>query len=109
MSQAVTPDLEPSSDLSSPPADPSHQDTGSCPDAPAPASCPDSPVVETSTVDTCSGETAEVADHTETETSAERQVTECDQPVNLDPENPEDLEVCMRRWDVLTHAVGNKL
>lgn len=103
MSQAVSPDLEPSPDLTSPPPDPPHKDPGCCQDVPAslaPASSPEGLIhQELSTVDACTGETGQVVNQTELETPAERQVVECDQPVSLEPESTEDVEVCMR-WDL---------
>lgn len=101
MSQAVSPDLEPPPDLSSPPTGPLQQDTDSCQDVPATfgsASSPESLIHhesagDMSTVDTCPGETAEVTNETEMETPAERRVVECDQPVSLDPERTEEVEV----------------
>lgn len=103
MSQAVTPDTEPSphhssqpADLSSPPAGPPHNDAGSCQVVPATTSSSESLVEDPSTVDTCTSNAAEVTKQTERETPAEDQVIECDQPVNLEPETTEDPEVCMR-------------
>lgn len=102
MSRAASPDLEPSPDLTSPPTGPLQQDTDSCQDVPATlgsASSPESLIHhestgETSTVDTCTGETAEATNWTETESPAEGRVIECDQPVSLDPESTADVEVC---------------
>lgn len=102
MSQAVSPDLEPSPDLISALTGPLQQETDSCEDIPATpgsASSPESLVHHESTgdvpsVDSCIGETAEVTNQTEMETPAEDQLIECDQPVSLDPEITEDVEVC---------------
>lgn len=102
MSQAVSPDLEPSPDLTSPPTGPLQQDADSCQDVPAALGSASSPETlihhestgEMSTVDTCPGETAEATNQTEMETPAEHQAVECDQPVSLDPERTEDVEVC---------------
>lgn len=103
MSQAVSPDMEPSPDLSSPPADfssppagPLHEDAGSSQVVPLAASSPESLIEDTSTVDTYASNAPEVTKQTEIETPAEGQVIECDQPVNLEPETTEDPEVCMR-------------
>lgn len=93
MSQAVSPDLEPSPDLSSPPTGPLQREAGSCQDVPAalgPASSPEGLIHHEA-----SGEMSTVDTHqTEVETPAERQAVECDQPVSLDPETTEDVEVC---------------
>lgn len=99
MSQAVSSDMEPSPDLSSPPAGPPHKDAGSTQVVPATASSPESLIEDMSTVDTCTSNAAEVTKQTKMEIHAEGQVIECDQPVNLEPETTEDPEVCMR-WDV---------
>lgn len=109
MSQAVSPDPEPSPDLTSAPAGPLQQDTDSCQDIPALLESASSPLSlihhestgEMSTGDTCTGETAEATNQTEMEAGAERQLTECDQPVSLDPESTEDVEVCNITRDVL--------
>lgn len=98
MSQAVSPDLEPSPDLTSPPTGPLQQETDSCQDVPATLETPESPIPpestgEASTVDTCTGGTAEATHQTEMETPAELQEVDCDQPVSLDPESTEDVEV----------------
>lgn len=105
MSQAVSPDLEPSPDLTSAPTGPLQQDADFCQDVSATLESTPSPeslihhesTGEMATVDTCAGETAEVTNQTEMEIPTERQVIECDQPVSLDPENTEDVEVCNMR------------
>lgn len=103
MSQAESPDLEPSADLSSPPAGPIQQGPDSSQDVPAMSASPESLIChessgDMSTVDTCTGETAEATSQSEIKTPAELQVIECDQPVSLDPENAEHAEVCNMRW-----------
>lgn len=102
-SQAVSSDMEPSPDLSSPLPDlsspsagPRHKDAGFFQMVPAAASSPESLIEDMSTVDTYTSNAAEVTKQTEMETPAEGQVIECDQPVNLEPETTEDPEVCIR-------------
>lgn len=107
MSQAAPSDSDPSADITSPPTEPPQTDPASCQDVPAVIASPPAPLQppliqesvalpestgEATTADTTTGETSE-GPTDQQEPHTEYQV-ECDQPVSLEPEEEDNVEVC---------------
>lgn len=108
MSQAGPSDSDPSADITSPPTEPLQTDPGCCQDVPAVIASPPAPLQppliqesvtlpestgEATTADTTTGETSD-GPTDQQEPLTEHQVVECDQPVSLEPEAEDNVEVC---------------
>ncbi|XP_041642326.1 protein NOXP20 isoform X2 [Cheilinus undulatus] len=112
MSQAECSDMDPSVDITPPPAHPSPTDPASSQDIPASLTPPEAPLQsvlnserltqsteETKTEDTAAETKATEGPTDQPEAAAESQVVECDQPVSLEADTEENEERLLQEKD----------